>query len=102
MIPVIYMFSTASTPEAIGFLIFSIILGLSDNVLKPLLLGRGVDAPMLVVLLGAIGGMIIWGILGLFIGSVLLAVAYKLFIEWINSEAQELGISAEEIARHNA
>jgi predicted PurR-regulated permease PerM len=102
IIPMIYMFSTASTPAAIGFLVFSIILGLSDNVLKPLLLGRGVDAPMLVILLGAIGGMIIWGILGLFIGSVLLAVAYKLFTEWVNSEAQELGISAEEIARHDA
>ncbi len=46
-------------------------------------------------------GMIIWGILGLFIGSVLLAVAYKLFTEWIHFEAQELGISAEEIASHN-
>lgn len=99
--PVIYMFSHAPTPEAIGFLIFSIVLGLSDNVLKPLLLGRGVDAPMLVILLGAIGGMIIWGILGLFIGSVLLAVAYKLFTEWVHSEAQELGINAEKIADKN-
>lgn len=100
--PMIYMFSTASTPEAIGFAIFAIILGLSDNVLKPLLLGRGVDAPMLVILLGAIGGMLVWGILGLFIGSVLLAVAYKLFMAWLENEAREMGASDEEIATLNA
>ena len=97
--PIIYMFSTASMGTAIGFAIFSIILGLSDNVLKPLLLGRGVDAPMLVILLGAIGGMIMWGILGLFIGSVLLAVTYKLFMAWLMSEAKEMNIPSEEIAK---
>lgn len=97
--PMIYMFSTASTGTAIGFAIFAIILGLSDNVLKPLLLGRGVDAPMLVILLGAIGGMIVWGILGLFIGSVLLAVAYKLFMAWLQNEAEEMGITPEMITK---
>jgi predicted PurR-regulated permease PerM len=100
--PMIYMFSTASTSEAIGFAIFAIILSLSDNVLKPLLLGRGVDAPMLVILLGAIGGMLVWGILGLFIGSVLLAVAYKLFMAWLKNEAREMGATDEEIAALNA
>lgn len=89
LIPMIYMFSTASSGAAIGFTVFSMILGLSDNVLKPLLLGRGVDAPMLVILLGAIGGMVIWGILGLFIGSVLLAVAYKLFMGWLMDQNEE-------------
>ncbi len=87
--PMIYMFSTASTRKAVGFSVFAIILGLSDNVLKPLL-GRGVDAPMLVILLGAIGGMLVWGILGLFIGSVLLAVAYKLFLAWFHFEAKSV------------
>lgn len=97
--PIIYMFSTATTMMAIGFTIFSILLGFSDNVLKPLLLGRGVDAPMLVILLGAIGGLMTWGILGLFIGSVLLAVAYKLFMAWLTHEAEEMGMSTEEIAK---
>lgn len=95
--PIIYMFSTGSTTEAVAFLIFANLVGLSDNILKPLLLGRGVDAPMLVILLGAIGGMIIWGILGLFIGSVLLTVAYKLFLAWVYAEAKEKGIATEEI-----
>jgi predicted PurR-regulated permease PerM len=99
--PMIYMFSTASTGAAIGFAVFAIILGLSDNVLKPLLLGRGVDAPILVILLGAIG-MLVWGILGLFIGSVLLAVAYKLFLAWLQNEAREMGASEEDLAKLNS
>ena len=65
------------------FLIWSIIVSFSDAVLKPLFLGRGVDVPMLVILLGAIGGMITSGIVGLFIGAIILAVGYKLFGVWL-------------------
>ena len=54
-----------------------------DMVLKPMLMGRGVDAPMLVVLLGAIGGMLMSGIIGLFIGAVVLTLGYKLFESWL-------------------
>ena len=61
-----------------------------DNVLKPLLLGRGVDVPMPVVLIGALGGMVTSGILGLFIGPVILAVGYQLFWEWVD-QVQEPG-----------
>jgi len=52
-------------------------------VLKPVMLGRGVDAPMLVILLGAIGGMVMSGIIGLFVGAVVLALAYKLIEAWL-------------------
>jgi len=52
-------------------------------VLKPLLLGRGVDVPMPVILIGALGGMVTGGILGLFIGPVVLAVGYQLFWQWV-------------------
>jgi len=62
----------------------------SDSLLKPLLLGRGLDVPMLVILLGAIGGVVGAGIIGLFIGSVGLALGYQLFTAWI-SEAEEPG-----------
>ena len=58
---------------------------MADNVLKPLLLGRGVDVPMLVMLIGAIGGMVTGGITGLFVGAVVLAVGYKIFMEWVDS-----------------
>ena len=64
--------------------IYLILAGLADNVLKPLLLGRGVDAPMPVVLLGALGGVVANGILGMFIGAVVLAVGYQLFMDWVD------------------
>ena len=85
--PVIfYVFSAESTTVAVIFLIWSILVSMSDAVLKPMLLGRGVDAPMLVILLGAIGGMITSGIVGLFIGAVILALGYKLFQAWVEWE----------------
>ncbi len=82
--PVIaYVFSQGSgTPEVI-FGIYMLIVGASDGVLKPMLMGRGVDIPMLVILVGAIGGMILWGMIGLFVGAVIFALAYKLFALWL-------------------
>jgi len=56
----------------------------SDNVLKPILLGRNAPAPMLVIFLGAIGGFITFGFIGLFFGAVVLTLGYKLFDIWIN------------------
>jgi predicted PurR-regulated permease PerM len=64
-----------------------IVAGLSDNVLKPMLLGRGVAVPMPVVLIGALGGMVTSGIIGLFTGPVILAVGYELFIGWVYQPA---------------
>lgn len=81
---IIYVFSIAETTPAVIFLIWSLIVGVSDTFLKPLFLGRGMDIPMLVILLGAIGGMILSGIIGLFVGAVVLAVGYKLFVAWLN------------------
>jgi predicted PurR-regulated permease PerM len=80
---VIYVFATASTTKAILFLIWCVFVGLMDNVLKPLLLGRGVAVPIAVVFLGAIGGFIAMGIIGLFIGAIILSVGYKLFLAWL-------------------
>lgn len=80
-----YVFSTAPTTPAIIFAVWSLVAGLSDNVLKPMMLGRGLEVPMPVILLGVLGGMIADGLLGLFIGPVLLAVGYILMIEWVNS-----------------
>jgi len=79
----IYVFSEQTTTVAMVFLAWSILVSVSDMFLKPLLLGRGVDAPMLVILLGAIGGMIMSGIVGLFVGAVVLALGYSLLREWI-------------------
>ena len=84
LIPVvIYLFSTADTVTAVGFLIWAILVAPMDNILKPILLGRGVDVPMLIIFVGAIGGFLNAGIIGLFIGAVVLALGYKLFLAWL-------------------
>ena len=59
--------------------------GLVDNVLKPLLLGRGVAVPMPVILLGALGGIVSGGIIGMFVGAALLAVGYQVFMDWVDN-----------------
>jgi predicted PurR-regulated permease PerM len=84
---VIYVFATAGTTKAVIFLIWCIIVGLMDNILKPILLGRGVPVPIAVVFLGAIGGFVAMGIIGLFVGAIVLSVAYKLFLAWIGGTA---------------
>jgi predicted PurR-regulated permease PerM len=66
-----------------------LIVSFSDGFLKPMLLGRGVDVPMLVILLGAIGGMMTSGIIGLFIGAVILALGYQLFLFWFNKDQDQ-------------
>jgi len=78
-----YVFSQGSGTAEIVFTIYMLIVGASDGVLKPILMGRGVDIPMLVILIGAIGGMILMGMIGLFLGAVVFALAYKLFGLWI-------------------
>jgi predicted PurR-regulated permease PerM len=84
LIPVvIYLFSTADTVTAVGFLIWALLVAPLDNILKPLLLGRGVDVPILVIFVGAIGGFLNAGIIGLFLGAVVLALGYKLFLAWL-------------------
>lgn len=79
-----YVFSVAETTPAVIFLIYCIIVSSSDGFLKPLFLGRGMSTPMLVILLGAIGGMMMSGIIGLFVGAIILALGYELFMAWLN------------------
>jgi predicted PurR-regulated permease PerM len=81
----IYVFSTAGTVTAVLFMIWGIFVSVSDTFLKPMLLGRGVDVPMLVILMGAIGGMMLSGVIGLFVGAVVLALTYQLFQAWLQA-----------------
>jgi predicted PurR-regulated permease PerM len=85
---IVYVFSTSSTITAVLFMIWSILVGISDAFLKPLLLGRGVDVPMLIVFIGAIGGFITSGIIGLFVGAIVFTAGYKLFLRWLNEDAE--------------
>ena len=83
-LPVVgYVFIYEATQPAVIFLIWNIVVGLGDNILRPLMLGRGLNVPMPVILMGVIGGMIVDGLLGLFVGPVLLAVSYVLLLEWL-------------------
>lgn len=84
---IVYEFSVAETVPAVIFMVYSLVVSVSDAFLKPLFLGRGMDIPMLVILLGAIGGMMLSGIIGLFVGAVVLAVGYSLFQAWLAQEA---------------
>jgi predicted PurR-regulated permease PerM len=84
-----YLFYTAETLTAVIFLVFSIFVGVLDNILKPLLLGRGVDAPMLVIFIGAIGGFLSMGIIGLFVGAVVFVLFYTLLKTWVSEETVE-------------
>jgi len=79
-----YVFSVAESTPAIIFAVYCLLVGFSDNLLKPLFLGRGMSTPMLVILLGAIGGMLLSGIIGLFVGAIVLALGYELFIKWLD------------------
>jgi len=80
---VIYVFSTSNTVTAVVFLVWSVFVAFIDNVLKPLLLGRGAKVPMVVIFVGAIGGLLASGIIGLFVGSVVLALGYSLLVAWL-------------------
>jgi len=92
---VIYIFMTAPTLAAIVYLIWAIFVTLIDNVLKPLLLGRGVDVPVLVVFVGAIGGFLSMGIIGLFVGSIVLVLGYTLLLAWLGGDEALAEIGAE-------
>ena len=86
---IVYVFAIATKTKAVIFLIWCIIVGLMDNVLKPVLLGRGSAVPVIVVFLGVIGGFVAMGIIGLFVGAIVLSVGYKLFLAWTEGGVTE-------------
>lgn len=87
----------ASTTSNILYTIYLFVAGLADNVLKPLLLGRGVAVPMPVILLGALGGMVSGGIIGMFVGAALLAVGYQVFMDWIDTDKKDSDLEPGQI-----
>ena len=89
IIPVIiYAWSTMETLGAVILTVYLVPVMLLDNVLKPIVMGRGLPVPMLVIFIGAIGGFMTSGIIGLFVGAIILALGYKLFLLWLNEETQ--------------
>ena len=94
----LWMSGDYGTGAAALYSVVLFVAGMADNVLKPLMLGRGVDAPMPVILLGALGGMAAAGILGLFAGAVLLALGYQIFMAWVDANPEARPPTGDSIA----
>jgi predicted PurR-regulated permease PerM len=77
-------------------LVFLVVAGTIDNVVRPFLIRKGADLPILLIFAGVIGGLIAFGIIGLFIGPVMLAVTYTLLKEWVADDLLEKGGSDRE------
>jgi predicted PurR-regulated permease PerM len=85
VIPVIiYLFSILNTVPAILWGVYLFLGGMSDNILKPILLGKGAPVPMLVIFLGVIGGFMLSGFIGLFTGAIVVSIGYKMLVAWMN------------------
>lgn len=91
IIPVIiYIFSIYGTGMSIFWTVILVALTLLDNVLKPMLMGKGAPVPMLVIFIGSLGGFFTSGFLGMFIGAIVLSIGYKLFIAWLNDAPEKV------------
>ena len=93
---IVYIWASGDygTGAAIAHTIILLVTGMADNVLKPMMLGRGVDVPMPVILIGALGGMASGGILGMFVGATALALGYELSRSWLATSADSDPASA--------
>jgi predicted PurR-regulated permease PerM len=87
---IIWIWATKDFSVALPLTIYLLVVGLADNVLKPLLMGRGLSTPTLVIFIGVLGGMLAHGILGLFVGPIILAVTWELIMAWIREERTEV------------
>lgn len=90
IIPVIiYLFTTGNSVFAGIWTVYFVLVMFSDNILKPILLGKGAQVPMLVIFLGVVGGFILSGFIGLFTGAIILSIGYKLFLVWMHDQEIE-------------
>jgi predicted PurR-regulated permease PerM len=85
---IVYLFAENGLTTALIWTAVLFVIGLSDNVLKPILLGKGAPVPMLVIFIGVIGGFIFSGFIGLFTGAIIMSLGYKLFINWLDSSGE--------------
>src|SRR5262249_50810856 len=88
---VIWLFATGQTGAGVILMVIGVPTVLLDNVLRPLLIKRGADLPLLLILVGVIGGLLAFGMIVLFVGPVILAVTHTLLQHWIGADAQSDG-----------
>jgi len=97
LIPVIiWICATKDFAVSVPLTIYLLIVGFADNILKPMLMGRGLNTPMIVIFIGVLGGMLAHGMLGLFVGPIILAVTWELITAWIGEERTEAAPSDAE------
>jgi len=83
----------------IALLVWTIVVGSLDNILRPVLIKRGADLPLLLIFAGVIGGLIAFGLVGLFVGPVLLAVAYTLLDAWVTEAPDVTVVDVVDVSR---
>jgi predicted PurR-regulated permease PerM len=93
---IIWLWTAEDFTTALPLTLFLVIVGLLDNILKPLVMGRGLTTPKLVIFIGVIGGTLAHGIVGLFIGPIILSVAWELTVAWIDQDRPRIAPSAEQ------
>jgi predicted PurR-regulated permease PerM len=81
---VIWVYARSGAVWGTGFLVWAIFCATFDNFLRPVLIKRGADLPLLLIFAGVVGGLVAFGVIGLFIGPVVLAVAYMLLVDWVS------------------
>jgi predicted PurR-regulated permease PerM len=96
---VIWKFATGDVGWGIFLTVISIAAIAIDNFVRPVLIRRGVHLPLLVILSGVIGGLIAFGLIGIFLGPMILAVAYTLFRAWLSEDVEGLGSQAAQTMR---
>ena len=75
------------TANALMFTAYMVPVGLVDNILRPLVMGRGLTTPMPVILIGVVGGTLAYGLSGLFLGPVVLSVTWALLVAWMQEDS---------------
>jgi predicted PurR-regulated permease PerM len=98
---IIWVWATKEFTVALLLTIYLLVVGLADNVLKPMLMGRGLSTPVLVIFIGVLGGMLAHGIVGLFVGPIILAVAWELMMAWIREDQVSSAVPDAEHGREN-
>jgi predicted PurR-regulated permease PerM len=95
----IWLYSTGSTGWGTALMVWSLAVGMIDNFLKPMLIKRGADLPILLIFAGVLGGMLAFGIIGLFVGPVVLAITYTLLRSWVETDPADSSYQPESAAR---
>ena len=86
---IIWAWATMETAYALIFTAYMVPVALLDNFLKPIVMAQGLPTPMLVIFVGVLGGALAHGLIGLFVGPIVLAVAYELLLLWVSGKAPE-------------